>query len=544
MITGIGVIKMKKIALVFIMAFALLLTGCENIIMPQHQQSLRNSNEAVLYLGPLSEPEMGFDPILGWANVDGVSIFHSSLLTQDVNMNIIEDLAEEYTVSEDGLTYTFFLREDAKFSDGSNVKSRDVAFTYLKAAKSGQVGNLDVVASVDTPDERTAIIHLKEPNSLFLYSVTRLGIVPEHAYGENYYQNPIGSGPYKLVQWEPGKQLIAKANPEYYGMKPSIETLTVLFLDEEDAYRLAQNGELDFYSVSRTYANENIPGMDLLHFKSADRLNISWPVLTTGTVSREDELTVGNDVTADKAIRHAISVGIDREAIVDDALSQYGKPAYDLVDEEMPWYNEETAYTDNSVSTAKMILQDGGWTDSDGDGIVEKNNIRAEFDLYAASDNKAYQEIARLISEQVKRFGIQINVQTRSWDVIDKLRYANPFVLLWGSLSPINIEYLYYGPNSGNGYFNSAYYQNSTVDRYIELALQSTTEKAANEYWKLAQWDGKTGFSYKGDAGWLWLASMDHIFRVKTGLDIGEQGVQNASNGWAILHNITEWQWN
>lgn len=534
---------MKKTALSLIMALVLLMTGCEGILVSQHQKTLRSPDEAILYLGPLSEPEMGFDPILGWANVDGVSIFHSSLLTQDADMNVIEDLADEYAVSKDGLTYTFQLREGAKFSDGSNVKSSDVAFTYREAAKMGQVGNLTVVDDVDTPDERTAIIHLKEPNSLFLYSVTRLGIVPEHAYSAGYGQNPIGAGPYKLTLWKQGKQLIAEENPLYYGKRPALKKLTVLFCDEDTAFECAQNGELDFYSISRTYANENISGMDLLHFKSADRLNISWPTQPSEVFNREDGFPVGNDVTADEAIRHAISVGIDREAIVDNVLSQYGKPAYDLVDEEMLWYNEETTYTDHSMVTARMILQDGDWADLDGDGVVEKDGLRAEFDLYAASDNRVYQEIARLVSEQVKQFGIQANVRIESWDEIDKLRYANPFVLLWGSLSPINIEYLYYGPNSGNGYFNSAYYQNSTVDRYIELALRSTTEEDANRYWKLAQWDGQTGFNYKGDAGWLWLASMDHIFRVKTGLNIGEQGMQNASNGWAILHNITEWIW-
>ncbi len=297
---------------------------------------------------------MGFYPILGWANVDGVSIFHSSLLTQDADMNIVEDLADEYAVSNDGLAYTFRLREGAKFSDGSGIKSSDVAFTYREAAKGGQVGNLAVVRDVDTPDERTAIIHLKEPNSLFLYSVTRLGIVPEHAYSAGYGQNPIGSGPYKLSLWEQGKQLMAEENPLYYGARPALKKLTVLFCDEDTAFECARNGELDFYSVSRTYANENIPGMDLLHFKSADRLNISWPTQPSGVFNREDGLPVGNDVTADKAIRHAISVGIDREA---------------LVDEEIPWYNEKTAYTDNNISTAKVILQDG-------DGIVEKNGIK------------------------------------------------------------------------------------------------------------------------------------------------------------------------
>ncbi|MDO4711300.1 MAG: ABC transporter substrate-binding protein [Peptostreptococcaceae bacterium] len=534
---------MKKTVLPAILIGLLFLSGCDNVIVPKYQNYFHGSEEAVLYLGPLSEPEMGFDPIAGWANVDGVSIFHSSLLTQDTNMNIVEDLAESYSVSEDGLSYTFSIREDAEFSDGGKVKSRDVAFTYDQAAKSGKVGNLSWVDFVETPDERTVVIHLKKPNSLFLYSVTRLGIVPEDLYGRNYYRDPVGSGPYKLERWEPGERLIAKANPNYYGKKPFLKTVTVLFLDEQEAYEAARSGKLDFYSVSRSFANENIPGMDLLHFKSADRLNISLPNLPAGKVTRTDGLPVGNDITSDQAVRHAINVGIDREAITDQALSQYGKPAYDPVDEEMPWYNEETSYKDGNTDLSKTILKSGGWIDTDADGIVEKNGMKAEFDLYAASDNKTYQQVAYMIAEQVRAFGIKINVRIKSWDEIDKLRYADPFVLLWGSLSPINIEYLYYSPNAGNGYFNSAYYKNDTVDEYIMLALHANSDEEANKYWKAAQWDGHTGFSNRGDAGWLWIASMDHIFRVKAGLNIGEQGIQNASNGWAIMHNIEEWKW-
>lgn len=539
---------MKKVAVILLSLVLLVMVGCQNIaeqtpLSDDNKQASGKKSELVLYLSPTAENEVGFDPILGWGNVDGVGVFHSNLLVQDTNMKIQPDLATDYEISQDGLSYTFHLRNDAKFSDGTQVTSKDVAFTYLKAAENGYVANLDWIDSIDTPDNYTVVIHLKNPNSLFIYSVVRLGIVPEHAYTDDYYKKPIGSGPYMMKQWDGGQQLILEINPEYFGQKPAFEKLTVLFLSEEAAFEAAKNGMLDLYYMPSTYANQEINGMELVHFQSADRLCISWPTVPGGSVTREDGLPVGNNVTADSAIRHAINIGINRQTIVDGILSGLAKPVYELVDPEMPWYNDKTAYTDNDIDGAKKVLESGGWKDADGDGVLEKDGLKAEFSLLAASDSQVNQGIAMVVAEQLKQIGIKVNVEVKSWDEIDTLMYANPFVVPWGSRDPINIAFLYYSPYSGKGYHNSAYYKNEKVDKYIELALKATTEEEAYEYWKKAQWDGQTGFTNKGDAGWLWLSSRDHVYRLKSGLNIGEQGLQNGSKGWALLHNVTEWTW-
>ncbi|MDO4711301.1 MAG: ABC transporter substrate-binding protein [Peptostreptococcaceae bacterium] len=536
---------MKKIA-ALIMTFVLLFTtACSS-----HQTSTdnkkqvadRKTDEAVLYLGDLSEPSMGFDPILGWANVDGVSIFHSNLLKQDKDMNIVGDLAESYEISKDGKAYTFKLR-DAKFSDGTKITSKDVAFTYKKAAEAGYVGNLDQITTIDTPDDQTVVIHLGAPNILFVYAVIRLGIVPENSYNESYGKNPVSSGAYKLVQWDEGQQLIVEENPEYFGEKPKLKKLTVLFLSEEAAFEAAKKGTLDLYSVSGVYASQEVEGMDPVEYQSVDVKNIGWSVEPSGKVMREDGLAVGNDVTSDVAIRKAINIGIDRQTIVDGILGGHGSPAYDLVDPSMPWYNPETAYDDNDAEGAKKILSDAGWIDTDGDGVVEKNGLKAEFTVVASSDSKINQGLAMAVSEMAKVFGVQIHVESKSWEEIDTMLYAQPYVLTWGSKDPINIQYLFDSVNMGKGYYNSGYYKNDKVDEYISSALQANTEEASYVYWKKAQWDGDTGFSTKADAPWLWLARLNHVYRIKRGLNVGEQGLQNASMGWALLHNITEWSW-
>lgn len=535
---------MKKLLALMLVSVLLVMAGCQTTTPSNNngQANQQKTDEAVLYLGSLSEPDMGFDPIIGWANVDGVSIFHSNLLKQDKDMNIVGDLAEGYKVSEDGKSYTFKLR-DAKFSDGTKITSKDVAFTYQKAKEIGYVGNLDQITSIDMPDENTVIINLEAPNSLFVYAVIRLGIVPEASYGEGYGKNPISSGAYQLVQWDQGQQLIAEANPEYFGKQPKIKKLTVLFLSEEAAFEAAKKGTLDVYSVPSVYTSQDVKGMDMVHYKSVDVLNIGLSFQPAEAVTREDGLPVGNDVTADVAIRKALNIGIDRRTLVDGILGGYGVPAYDLVDPSMPWYNPDTEYQDNNVAGAKKVLAEAGWADTSGDGIVEKNGIKAEITVTAASDSKTFQGLAMAIAEMAKQFGIQINVETKTWEEIDTLVYSTPYVLTWGSKDPINIYYIFDSRNSGMGYYNSGYYKNDKVDGYIDLALKANSQEEAYEYWQKAQWDGQTGFSTQGDAPWIWLTRIDHVYRIKQGLNVGEQGIQNPSMGWALLHNITEWTW-
>lgn len=535
---------MKKLLALMMVSVLLLTVGCSSTTTPSDSngQASKKTDEAVMYLGDHSEPSMGFDPVLGWANVDGVSIFHSNLLKQDKDMNIVGDLAESYDVSEDGKSYTFKLR-DAKFSDGTKITSKDVAFTYKKAAEVGYVGNLEQITSIDTPDDNTVVINLEAPNSLFVYAVIRLGIVPEDTYGNGYGKNPISSGAYKLVQWDEGQQLIVEANPEYFGDKPKIKKLTVLFLSEEAAFEAAKKGTLDVYSVPSVYTSQDVKGMDLVHYQSVDVLNIGLSFQPVGAVTREDGLPIGDNVTSDIAIRKALNIGIDRKTLVDGILGGYGSPAYDLVDPSMPWYNPDTEYKDNDVEGAKKVLADGGWIDTNGDGVVEKDGIKAEITIVASSGSKTFQGLAMAVAEMAKQFGIQINVETKTWEEIDTMIYSTPYVLTWGSKDPINIFYIFDSSNSGMGYYNSGYYQNTKVDDYIDSALKAGSQDEAYEYWKKAQWDGENGFSTKGDAPWLWLTRIDHVYRIKQGLNVGNQGIQNPSMGWALLHNVTEWSW-
>ncbi|MFW0861665.1 MAG: ABC transporter substrate-binding protein [Dethiobacter sp.] len=493
-----------------------------------------------LVLAVKGEPEEGFDPTTGWG-ADGSPLFQSTLLARDNNLAIVNDLAASYEVSDDGLVWIVRLRADVKFSDGKPLTAEDVVYTFNTAAKSGAVLDLNILERVEAADSHTVKFTLEKPQSTFVNLLVRIGIVPKHAHGSDYAIRPIGSGPYKFVQWDRGQQLIVEANPLYHGRVPYFQRITFLFMSEDAALAAAKAGKVDLIAVPPAFGREKITGMRLLALDSVDNRGVMFPFVTAGGQT-EDGYQVGNDVTADLAIRQAINVALDRQALVDGVLDGFGSPAYTSSDG-LPWWNPETVIKDAYPEKARQILDDGGWKDSNGDGLLEKDTLQAQFTLVYPAADLTRKGLAMAVADQLRPLGIQVSVEGKSWDTIKIMMHANAVLFGWGSHDPLEMYNLYSSETRGIGWFNTGFYSNPTVDEYMAKALAATTEEQSHVYWQKAQWDGQTGLSAKGDAPWAWLVNLDHLYFVREGLDIGRQRVQPHGHGWPVTANITEWRW-
>ncbi|WP_422659198.1 ABC transporter substrate-binding protein [Paenibacillus sp. EC2-1] len=500
--------------------------------------SVDKKDELVLAFG--SEPEAGFDPTTGWGRY-GSPLFQSTLLKRDNQLNIVNDLATSYEVSDDGMEWTVNIRKDVKFSDGEPLTTDDIVFTFETATNNGSVVDLNRMRKVEAVDKYTVRFTLKEPQSTFVNTLIATGIVPKHAYGKDYAENPIGSGPYKLVQWDKGQQLIVQANPEYYDKQSYFKKITFLFLNEDASFAAAQAGTVDLAYIPAAFSKQNVPGMKLESIQTVDNRGIAFPFVKSGNVTK-DGLPIGNDVTADPAIRHAINMAVDRQALVDGVLEGQGTPAYTSVDG-LPWWNPETVIKDGDMAGAKKLLQEAGWKDTDGDGILEKDSLKAEFTLYYLANDAIRQSLAISVADMMKPLGIHIKLEGGSWDMIAKNMHSSPVLMGWGSHDPHEMYNIYSSEAAGIDYYNTGYYSNKTVDNYFEKALHATTEEDALEFWKKAQWDGTTGLSAKGDAAWAWLVNINHLYLVKDGLDIGDQRIHVHGHGWPATDNIVEWKW-
>ncbi len=499
-----------------------------------------SAEQIVLAIG--GESEEGYDPTLGWGRY-GSPLFQSTLLRRDADLNIVNDLATDYTVSEDGLTWMVMIRDDAVFSDGEPLTAEDVAYTFNRAAESGGLTDVTVLSEAVAIDDTTVELRLLDPQSTFVNRLITLGIVPAHVHGVNYARNPIGSGPYQLVQWDEGQQLIVEANPNYYGEAPGIQRLVFLFVEEDAAFAAAKAGEAQVASVPQALAVQDIEGMTLYDVTSVDNRGLMFPYVPAsagGTTPDGDP--VGNDVTADPAIRQAVNYAVDRQALVDGVLEGYGSVAYGPVSG-LAWEEPSAAIEDAQPEQAQEILAAGGWADSDGDGVVEKDGLTAEFTILYPANDSTRQALALSVAAMLEPIGIQANVEGKSWDEIEPAMHSNVVVFGWGSHDQTEMYNLYHSQAAQGDFYNAGYYANQTIDETLDLAMGAPSEAEAIAFWKAAQWDGNQGFTAKGDAAWAWLVNLDHTYFVSDCLDIGQPQVEPHGHGWPITANIAEWEW-
>lgn len=481
-----------------------------------------------------------FDPTTGWGH-GTAPLIHSTLVEFDSEMAIVNDLATDFTLSKDGLTYTFTMRDDAFFTDGKPVKASDVAFTFMTAKKK-EAQELTHLKEVKATGEREVVFTLDAPNSSFINTIALVGIVPEHAYDAKFAEHPIGSGPWKLRQWNEGEEIILEANESYYREAPKLKNVTILIMKEDAAFAAAKAGEVDVAITSASHASQNIAGMRLEVVKTLDGRGITLPLTPDEGKKTDSGHPIGNNVTSSLAVRKAMAYAVDREQIAKAAVNGFATPAYSENDG-MPWNNPQVKI-EQDVALSKKLLADDGWKDSDGDGILDRNGVAAQFDVYYPADDSTRQAIGMATAQQLAAVGIKMNVTGKSWDDIAKLMFSNGVLMGWGSSDPYTSYLLFHSSNKlKDDFYNPGGFTNPSVDKYMETALQETSTEAANKQWQLAQWDGTTGTSMRGEVPWVWLVNPDHLYYVADGLSIGKQRLHGHGASWELMQNLREWSW-
>ena len=486
------------------------------------------------------EPEAGFDPILGW-NYYAEPLIQSTLLKMTRDMEYENDLATDWKANDDFTEYTVKIRDDVKFTDDTPLTAEDVAFTFNEAKASGASLDLSSMENATAKDDTTVVFELNRPDSTFIDKMAYIGIVPSDSYNnETYGAEPVGSGPYKFVQWDKGQQVILEKNPDYYGKQPEFNKLTILFEQNDAAFNAVKNNEVDVGAVPLAYANETVDGYTMFLQDTIDVRGISLPMENNTGKTTDEGNPIGNNITADKSIREALNYGIDRTAISEGALNGFGYPNFDGIAHQLPWANKEAIIEDGDVDKAKEILKEGGWEDTDGDGIVEKDGVKASINLYYPSDASERQAIAVTVAEQAKEFGIEVNATGSNWDEMDGIKSTDPIVWGFGSTDPSTMWSEYYSDQAAVGYNNPSLVNNSAVDTHIDNAMKSDRNSSFAE-WSAVSWDGTTGISPKGDAAWLWVGEIKYGYFVDDSLDISNDTQLLQPHGGDIFGNIYDW---
>ena len=474
-----------------------------------------------------------FDPTTGYG-VWNYDMFHCHLLKVGKD-NLLElDLAVNEKVSPDGLSYVYEIRKDAKFPDGHPLTAEDVVFTFETTKGKASAADLTMLEGVKALDAHTVEFTLNKPWSIFPHIVTYVGIVPKHAYAEGYGDRPLGSGAWRIVDFQMGQQMILEPNEHYYGPKSPFKRVTILHFDEDTALAAARSGQLDFVNVTSDFAQSEVKGMKLLTLDVLGAMAVNLPVIPEREGPEGEK--VGNNVTCDPAVRKALNIGIDRKLLVEQALNGMGRPAYSIGGEDLPW-TAHAVFEDGRVEEANKILDEAGWK-LGSDGVRVKDGVRAELTVTGRSNDLARYNTVVALAENVKALGIRIIAKSAPWAEARKAR-ATPTCWVIGYPSPADFYLYYHSSQINKGVIgNPPSYSNQKVDELIDQALKATDRAESNKRWQEAEAIAAE------DVPFLYISCNSDNYFVREGLQIPPLGkVPHRSQGYAGLENLNLWSW-
>ncbi|MDR0267549.1 ABC transporter substrate-binding protein [Paenibacillus sp.] len=377
----------------------------------------------------LTDPSGAFTPYFTQSGYDGNvnSLLFSSLVTVDEKGLPIPDMAEKWDVSEDQLTYTYHLRKDLKFSDGSPLTADDVAFTWtilfnkaydgdsmvptlaVKGAEAFKEGKANTIEGIKVIDPQTISVTLEKPNATAL---VMLGdkVLSKAYYGKDYkfgqldyikklHSNPVGNGPYKLEKFIPGQEVRFVANENYYKGKPKTEHF-IYKTSEGDTWQYLETGEVDYASFSAT--TENIDKLKSLGFVNI----IPYTPSTYGYL----QVNLKHEALKDKKVRQALAYGLDRQSIYVDANQGAGSIA-NIPASPISW-----AYTEDGINPykfdtekGKQLLDEAGWKEGAG-GIREKDGKQLVIH-FLGSKSKQTDIFIAVAKENFQALGVKFDAE-------------------------------------------------------------------------------------------------------------------------------------
>lgn len=486
--------------------------------------AMAEARSLVLAIG--GEPETGFDPIRGWGGY-GNPLFQSTLLSRDADLVTQPDLATDWQLSEDRLVWTITLREGVRFSDGTPLTAADVAFTFMTAKATPDSLDLSAMEHAEALDPLTLRITLNRPWITFAEAFYTLGIVPQASYGPDYGRAPVGSGPYQLVSWSEGEQLIVRRNDHHHGPLPEFEQITFLFTGADAGLAAARAGAVDMVAVPAQLADAVPHGFRAVTAQTVDNRGLSMP-------QREGD----NPVTSDKAIRQALNLGLDRDLIVEVALNGHGTPAFGPADG-LPWAGAQD-HIRLDADGAMALLDAAGWRPGpDGIRVRARDGQRAEFPLNYPASDPTRQALAETVAELARPLGIAITPRGGSWDAIGQVMHSQPVVFGFGSHSPYQLYTLYASELGGVGYMNPSHYASAPVDALFARAQGAQSPEAAVPLWA----EAADHYGLAGDNAWVWLVNLDHVYLVGDCLDVGRTQIEPHGHGWPITATLPDWRW-
>lgn len=489
-----GIREAVSASIVILLVLALGAAGCSSEKQtPTPPAAAGPQVGGTLCLALPAEPRV-LDPAKASAAVDSTVLTYlgAGLLDLNPSGEVVGWLAKDYSVSPDGLTVTFHLKDGVTFSNGEPLTAEDFKWTFeriLDPATASPVAAslLAGVKSIEAPDKSTLILRLKSPTYALLTNLCIPGYLQPlnkkavEAAGSQYVSKPVGVGPYTLKETKSGEYVLLERNPKYtwgpahFHAGPwYIKEIKFSVIPDQ----ASQIAALESGQISALYP---IPTQQWDKYSADTRFQF-FEGLAGGFVYVT--LNTENPIFADPAVRKALNYAVDRAAVVKSVFQGHALPAYGAYHPALPGYLNEldkTPLYPFNLAKAKQTLEDAGWKDANGDGVREKDGKALQFDLLAINAG-TFPLVAELVQAQLKEVGADAKLTTMEQGVAIQNMVGGKYqaaIMQWGWQNDAgDIMYTTLHSSQAGAGLNLARYKNADLDSLIVNARFGMDSKA------------------------------------------------------------------
>jgi len=394
-----------------------------------------------------------------------------NLVAYGYESEIVPQLATSWEVSDDGLTWTFHLREGVEFHDGTQFNA-DAARFALEMHDKKRPGHLGPVASITAIDEYTLQITHTEPFAPLLHELAWFffSMASPAAFDEEgVIVSAIGTGPFEEEEWIPDEELVLVRNEDYWGGMPKPEKIILKDIPDPGTRVMAlEAGEIDMIIDTGGVLPQDVPVLEAN--SEVEVLIEPWPC------AYYLPLNCKMPPFNDPEVRRAVQYAIDQETIVEDLLEGYGKVARSIITSDVTdWFYPafEVVY---DPDTALQLLGDAGWTDVDDDGVLEKDGEEFRV-IFLVSTASGEEMVAEVIQGQLQEVGIIVEIQVVDggvyYEVIKEGESYHILLLGYPFLGPHNVLYRSFH-STGDWNLRGTFYNNSQMDELLERGFRTT----------------------------------------------------------------------
>lgn len=465
----------------FICLFLVSLIGCSSTATPPTEAGVNEAGMQPKLGGTITvgidiEPD-SLDIHKSYLSYYQSSLLGASLVYMDPQTKVLKPyLAESYTSSTDGKTWTFTLRSGVKFHDGTPLTAAiyKESFERMLAPETAslQAGGFAAIQSITAPDDKTLIFQLKEPSAMFLTNLSdpSLGqpllVSAIKKYGKDYGRNPIGVGPWKFESWKTGESITLVRNEEYQWANPKSENqgpvrpdkVVFKFIQDRQTMMAAlDSGTIDI-------AIGVIP-KDVKKYKNNDTFAV-LESLRKGPTFMEMNLT--NEILQDINVRKALNMAINKEVMVQSVLHGEGVSTYGPLSPNSFGFDpsvDQYGYKYN-VEEAKKLLEASGWKEN-AQGMREKNGKRLALNLLSRT---TFATENQLVQSMLKEMGVDVKIQ-----VVEQASLLD--LAVKGSFDLLLLSYVANDPSTLNEFLHSNQIGGSNFSRVQDKQLDSLLEE-------------------------------------------------------------------